>query len=85
MLPIHHVFAYVDLDDGCPSNSPNDRDDRPTWTPMSEFMSVNLNTGYPSRSRQWGSPDLELEGMPGDTRFIQVRVARVLYPTSCLE
>jgi hypothetical protein len=30
MLPIRHVFTYVDLDDGCPSNSPNDRVDRPT-------------------------------------------------------
>jgi hypothetical protein len=32
-----------------------------------------------------GSPDLELKDMHGDTSFIQVRVARVVYPTSCLE
>jgi hypothetical protein len=30
MTPIRHIFAYVDLDDECLSNSPNDRVDRAT-------------------------------------------------------
>jgi hypothetical protein len=63
-----------------------DHDDRPT-------MDANVGVLYPTTSiggtyrrvDGGGSPYLELEGMHGDTRFIQVQVARVAYPTSCLE
>jgi hypothetical protein len=64
----------------------NDHDDRPT-------VGVNVGVLDPATSiggtrrrvDSGGSLDLKLEGLRGDTRFIQVRVARVatLRPVLC--
>jgi hypothetical protein len=88
MLPIRHVFAYVDLDDGCPSNSPNDCVDRPTVGASCRCLNLSTSIGG-TRSKVEGGDrhDLELEGIRKNTRhkIYTGSGSQSSYPTSCLE
>jgi hypothetical protein len=88
MLPIRHVFAYVDLNDGCPSNSPNDHVDGPTVGASCWYLNLSTSMGG-TRSKVEGEDrhDLEPEGLRDDTRhkIYTGSGSQSSYPTSCLE
>jgi hypothetical protein len=88
MLPIRHVFAYVDLDDGCPSNSPNDHADGPTVGASYRCLNLSTSMGGTRGKVEGGDRhDLEPEGTRENTRH-KIYIgsgSQSSYPTSCLE
>jgi hypothetical protein len=88
MLPICHVFAYVDLDDGCPSNSPNDCVDRPTVGASCRCLNLSTSIGGTHSKVKGGDRHyLEPEGIRKNTRhkIYTGSGSQSSYPTSCLE